>query len=301
MNSSSMPMPTLRVVDPRRVRRQRLWLLSFWLFSIALAYVIGRYVMIPDAGGLRAALQQSRTAQAELRQRLGETEQRLINIERAEQIARMANENIQAAIVDKDVELGRLRRDLALYERLIGAEAERQGLSVHEVALRPAPEGGSVAFSVIVTQTRDLRSGTVGRLTLSVEGQRDGRLERLDWPDLVPAEAAEGLSYDFRYFQRVEGRILLPEGFQPLTVHVLLVGRGGERSERSVRWEQALAGIVREPFNAAAGLRAVARSAAAGRIDVVFATPSPSIGPLPAPRCELGAVASNVHEQRGPA
>lgn len=235
-------MPTLRVIDPRRVRRQRRLVWSLWLFSIALAYIVGRYVMIPDAGGLRANLQQSRAAQAELRQRLAETEQRLVNIERAEQIARLANENVQAALADKDAELSHLRRNQALYERLIGPDAERQGLTIHEVGLRPATEGGSVAFNVIATQTRDLRSSTAGRLTLSVEGQRQGRLERLEWADLAPPDAGDGLSYDFRYFQRIEGRILLPEDFQPLTLHVRLNGRNGEQAERSLRWDQALAG-----------------------------------------------------------
>lgn len=240
VQSGQSPMPTLRVIDPRRARRQRLWLLVLWLSSVAIAYVVGRYVIIPDAGGLRAQLEQTRAAESELRRRLGETEQRLANLERAEQIARMANENVQVALTDKEAELARLRRDLALFERLFGPDVERQGLSVQEVSVQPSSNGDSVRFSVIATRTREVRGNQTGRLTLSVEGQHEGRLQRLDWADLAPTDSEQGLDYDFRYFQRIEGSFLLPEGFQPLTIQVRLIGRDGERAERSVRWQQAL-------------------------------------------------------------
>lgn len=235
-------MPTLRVIDPRHVRRRRWWLSALWLSSLVLAYVVGRYVMIPDAGGLRAALGDAQAVQQEQGRRLAETEQRLANLERAEQIARLANERIQTALAEKEEELSAMRRELALYQRLIGPDAQRQGLAVHELVLRPARQGGSVAFSVVATQNRDVQSGSAGRLTLSIEGQRDGRLERLDWPTLAPPEAADGLAYDFRYFQRIEGRFLLPEDFQPLTVRVQLRGRNGETAERSLRWDEAMSG-----------------------------------------------------------
>lgn len=235
--SGQPPMPTLRVIDPRRARRQRLWLAGLWLLSLALVYILGRYIMIPDAGGLLGSLGEARDTLAATRQRLSEAEQRLTNLERSEQIARLANENVQSALAAKDTEITRLRRDLALYERLIGPNAERQGLSVYELSLTPA-DNGSVAFSAVLTQTRDVRRGSEGMLTLAVEGERGGRPARVDWPELVPAQAAEGLRFDFRYFQRLDGRIMLPSDFQPHVVRVRLRGSNGEAVERTLRWDQ---------------------------------------------------------------
>ncbi len=232
-------MPTLRVIDPKRARRQRWTMAGLWFLTVVLAYVVGRYVMIPDAGGLSAELDQARAAAVSSRDQLEDVEQRLAIVERAEQIARLANENVQAALADKDSEITNLRRDLALYDRLVGSDAVRQGLAVFELAIRPAPDG-SVGFSATLTQTQDTRRGSSGRLTLSVEGQRDGQLERLTWGQLAASGDADGLPYDFRYFQRLEGRFMLPEGFQPHTVTVRLQGSGKELVERSLRWEQVM-------------------------------------------------------------
>lgn len=234
------PMPTLRVIDPRRARRQRLILAGLWVASLLVAYVVGRYVMIPDAGGLSAQLAETRTTLDALRQRLADAEQRLAIVERAEQIARLANENVQAALAGKDREINRLTRDLNLYNRLVGPQAERRGLAVQELELMPAGDG-SVAFSATLTQTQDVTRGSEGRLTLHLEGQRNGQLQRLDWPDMAGPDAAEGLPFEFRYFQRVDGRFMLPDDFQPHTVRVRLQARNGEPVERTLRWNEVLA------------------------------------------------------------
>lgn len=231
-------MPTLRVIDPQRARRRRWIIAGIWIATVLAAYVVGRYVMIPDAGGLSAQLAESKTAAASLRERLAETEQRLAIAERSEQIARLANENIQAALAEKDDEIADLRRDLAVYDRLIGPGAERRSLTIYDMTLRPIVDGG-VAFKVLLTQTRDVRRGSQGRLTLSVEGRRNGQLERIDWPALSGTGDEDGLPYDFRYFQRIEGRFMLPADFQPLSVRAVLKGEEGETVERTLPWEQA--------------------------------------------------------------
>lgn len=227
-------MPTLRVVDPRRARRQRLVFAGLVLSAVIAAYLVGRYVMIPDAGGLSAQLAQARTEIESLRSRLADSEQRLAVVERSEQIARLANENVQSALAQKDSEIATLRRDLALYDRLVGPDAERGGLSVYEASLR-RNDDGSVDFSTILTQTQDVRRGSSGTLTIAVEGTRGGSIERLEWSQIAPPGAEDGIAYDFRYFQRVQGRFMLPADFTPRTVDIRLSGGG---VTRTLRWDE---------------------------------------------------------------
>lgn len=231
-------MPTLRVIDPQRARRQRWIVVGIWCATVLAAYVVGRYVMIPDAGGLSAQLEVAKAAEDSLRASLSDTEQRLAIVERAEQIARLANENIQAALTEKDAEIAELRRDLAIYDRLIGPGAVKEGLAIYDVTLKPGQDG-SVAFRAILTQNRDVRRNSQGRLTFSVEGQRNGRLERIEWADLASAADEAGVPYDFRYFQRVQGRFMLPGDFQPLSLRAVLKSQEGETVERNLPWEQA--------------------------------------------------------------
>jgi hypothetical protein len=80
-----------------------------------------------------------------------------------------------------------------------------------------------------------------GRLTLSVEGSRDGHLQRLDWPQLRQQPDAPGIDYSFKYFQQAEGDILLPPGLAPVRVIVRLQPQGSAAVEQSFTWADAIA------------------------------------------------------------
>ena len=63
-------------------------------------------------------------------------------------------------------------------------------------------------------RTSTAARSTAGRLTVSVEGTRAGKLQRLAWADLRQQPNAPGVEYSFKYFQQVEGDLVLPAGFQ---------------------------------------------------------------------------------------
>ncbi|MEO6264426.1 MAG: DUF6776 family protein, partial [Luteimonas sp.] len=91
------------------------------------------------------------------------------------------------------------------------------------------------------TLTQNLNRGAVnrGRLTLSVEGSRGGRMQRLTWAELRQQPDAPGVDYSFKYFQQVEGDLLLPAGLQPIRVVARLVPQGGAAAEQSFTWAEA--------------------------------------------------------------
>lgn len=210
-----------------------------WLLSLLAMFLAGRYLLLPDADGLRAQLLAAQQRDIVVQQQLQEREQRITNLERGEQIARLANENVQSALAEKDGTIARLRRELALFERLIGPNAQAQGLTVHELSLTPG-DNGMISFDTVLTQTRNVRDGSAGRMTLSVEGRRDGQMETLAWSSLVPPERDDGISFDFRYFQRLQGSFVLPQDFEPLTVEVRLQGRNIDTVRRRLSWADAV-------------------------------------------------------------
>lgn len=181
-----------------------------------------------------------RTASAGQRAELERLEQEVATLRRSDQISRDANAELQASLAARDEEIAALRADVAFYERFVGATAQPRGLAVHELELRPQQADGRVwHFIATLTQTRDRDAPSVGRLTLSVEGTQDGRLQRLSWADLRQQPGASGSEYSFRYFQRVEGDILLPPGFVPLRIHTRLVPASGAPIERTIPWAEA--------------------------------------------------------------
>ena len=111
---------------------------------------------------------------------------------------------------------------------------------MHELRLQP--ETGP-AWHFTATLTQNVNRGAVNRgtLTLSVEGTRSGRMERLSWSDLRQQPGAPGLDYSFKYFQQLEGDLLLPPGLQPIRVIARLQPEGGSALEQSFTWIEATA------------------------------------------------------------
>ena len=233
------PAPALRIVDPRRVRRQRLLLALCWMITVLLAWLVGRYWIFPSLDGPQAQLLDAHQQIDSLKERLSDAEQRAANLGRGEQIARLANENVQSVLADREATIAELRRDLALYNRLVGPQAAGQGLTVHEVVLTPAGQG-VVSMDVVLTQTRDVRGGSEGHVTVSVEGQRDGRTQTLPWTELAAAGNQEGLAFQFRYFQRLQSSLVLPPDFQPHTLEIHVRSKGSDTVHQKLRWDQLI-------------------------------------------------------------
>jgi hypothetical protein len=172
------------------------------------------------------------------RRQLAELEQRVATLSRSDQISRDAMRDLQSTLAERDEEIAALRADVDFYERFVGATAQRRGLTVHELKLQSR---GDNVWHFTATLTQNLNRGVVnnGELRLAVEGTLGGRLQRLDWPSLRQQADAEGIEYSFRYFEQIEGDLVLPQGMRPVRIHARLVPEGGRAVEQSFPWEQA--------------------------------------------------------------
>ena len=203
--------------------------------AVAIALVLGGWGLWRGLAGGAG----DEATPAQLR-RIESLEQQVATLSRSDQISRDANRDLQATVSERDEEIAGLRADVAFYERFVGATAQRRGLSVHELTLQPQDEQ---AWHFTATLTQNLNRGAVnaGRLLVSVEGTEAGKLRRLAWSDLRQQPNAPGVPYSFKYFQQVEGDLLLPPGFKPVRVIARVVPQGGAAVEQSFPWAQAAA------------------------------------------------------------
>ena len=165
--------------------------------------------------------------------------QEVSTLRRSDQISREANRDLERTLAERDEEIAGLRADIAFYERFVGATGQRRGLSVHDLEMR-LQSGEVWHFTATLTQNLNRGAANTGRLTLGIEGTRNDRLEKLAWSGLRKLNNAPGLDYSFKYFQQVEGEVMLPEGFKPLRVTVRLVPAGGSAVEQSFPWPETV-------------------------------------------------------------
>lgn len=207
-----------------------------WLYGllglVLLALGFGVWGVWTVFGG--AAADDPRLLQAQV----DELEQRVTTLARSDQISREANRELQGALAEREEEVAALRAEVAFYERFVGSTAQRRGLTVHELQLRPS-EGRVWHFTATLTQSLDRDQASEGGLTLAIEGTRDGRLEQLAWSDLRQHDEAPAIAYSFKYFEQVEGDIVLPPGFTPVRVTVRVAPGRGNAVEQSFAWADA--------------------------------------------------------------
>ena len=168
-------------------------------------------------------------------------EQEVATLKRSDQISRQANTDLQGTLAERDEEIASLRADIAFYERFVGATAQRHGLSVHELKIEPQRDPQLWHF--VATLTQNLNRGAVnrGRLLLAVEASNGGRMQKLAWGELRQQRDAPGIEYSFKYFQQVEGDLVLPAGVKPVRVIARLVPASGAAVEQSFTWTEATA------------------------------------------------------------
>ncbi len=209
------------------------WLLviaAIWLLSLAgVWYLAVSYAAPGLSGSDRNAGQQSELLK-DTEDQLKQAKQQLSTLRRSEQISRNANTELQSTLSDRDEEIEGLRADVAFYERLVGATAQRRGLNVHEIQFEPEV-GGTWHFTATVTQNLNRGAISQGNLKFSVEGISLGRLKTVPWENLVQRSDIGGKPYSFRYFQELEGSVLLPSGFTPQRVKVSLRGNNGQADQ----------------------------------------------------------------------
>jgi hypothetical protein len=238
-----MPQPSPYVIVARGEARRRgggwLWLL--WLISIVAAAAAALWwgQRLPAVDGSGESVVELRARVTELEDRLASLRQRNVILKRSDDVSRVANQELQQNLAERDERIAALEADVAFYLRLAGASAQRQGLSIHSLSMQ-AEADGAHHFALTLTQNIKRTQLSRGSVRLAIEGVSAGQLKELDWDALLQTENAPPLNFEFRYFQQLEGTVMLPADFTPHRVRVLVEGESG-RSERSLAWAETQA------------------------------------------------------------
>lgn len=227
------------VPNRKRARLLVVGVLALWGLTLVATAMLATRQAAPTLAQVRSERERLENTLERANAELESLRQRSATLDRAEEITRKANLALQRDLTEREEEMAQLRADVAFYERLVGASGQRKGLSVHSIGFAPGSDG---LWSYRVTLVQNLNRGKVskGAITLSLDGVRNGRLESLDWPRLRQQDGAAPQDFSFRYFQQLEGSVMLPSGFQPHRVRVAVRAEGANL-EQVFPWETVLA------------------------------------------------------------
>lgn len=157
-------------------------------------------------------------------------------LERAAQIERQAYNELDTNLKTLQAEILELKEELAFYRGIVSPKDASRGLRLQRFYLEPNGLR-SYRYIVVLTQVLQNESLARGRVKLFIEGLQGNQSKTLDLAALSENSVKE-LDYRFKYFQSLEGDVVLPKGFKPMraTAQILPGGRQEDMLEKTIDW-----------------------------------------------------------------
>ncbi len=160
------------------------------------------------------------------------------------QLDRSALELVRKEITSQKDQIAKLEEGLRFYKGLMAPEEIAQGLSLRALELMATEKDDHYMFRIIAQQEALKHSTLKGSLSIEVFGRRGD--EEVSYPLADLSEDIEGnaVTLRFRYFQSIEGELVVPEGFEPEGFRVI----ARASSPRKVELREQFPWDVQEKF-----------------------------------------------------
>jgi len=142
---------------------------------------------------------------------------------------------VSREIDDLHSQIVELNEELAFYRGIMAPSEGQSGLQVRTVQIEPGNGDRAYRVRLVLVQMGRQDRRISGSVRVAVVGA--GATGRV--PLYAADGAAQDLQFAFRYFQILEGEVVLPEGFQPerLDVHLDPAGKGQEDLDLTFPWQ----------------------------------------------------------------
>jgi hypothetical protein len=149
-----------------------------------------------------------------------------------------ATENQMASQVKAlETENAKLKEDLAFFESLLPTNIGVQGITIQRLKAEVA-DSNQLRYRLLVMQGQQGPSPNgvhvfAGNLQLSVTVMQQGQTKIINFPSAGGNDAAS-FNLSFKYYQRLEGNVTLPEGATVKSVQARVLEKGQLRAQQAV-------------------------------------------------------------------
>lgn len=228
-----------QVIRPHRPLRNLLALVLVLVAAAAVAYALNlnaRRATQNELTELRDERDSLRETVELLRESNAALRERVAIVERGQQVERKAYADVDQHLRGLQDELLALKEEVAFYRGIVSSGKEK-GLKIQTFVLDKENNPGVYRFQLVLTQhikRVKMISGTVKLTVTDLEGRQSRGLQVSD----LTGRELNPLTFEFKFFQRLEGRFTLPEGFEPgrLQVKVTSSGKKPANVEQAYDW-----------------------------------------------------------------
>ncbi len=234
----------VKVIEDRPLLRRAMivgWI-GLALLAVTLSYQRGFSVGI---AGQETALEQLAGMQTALdmaQRRTLELEQQVANVNLGAEVDKKANEEIRREVISLKEKIALLQEENSFYRGLMAPTKNQRGLTFGAVELSQTERPRIYGYKVVMQQLATNHQLLNGSLRYTVVGRAAGEDVAYSLNQLSDSVSAESIKLRFKYFQTIEGQLILPEGFEPLGIELLARSTG----KNSVTVEKRFGWLVEE-------------------------------------------------------
>lgn len=179
---------------------------AFWLGQTSGTFE--QQKLIAEIEEQQSQLQTALAFQAELHQRY-ETARLGAEIDRG------ALEQVRVEVTRLKQEISELQEENVFYRNLMSPEERQTGLAFGPIDIIGIDRPGAYRFKVVMQQLATQHNLLNGKLIVNIVGRRAGQPEVLALHTVSDSVDEAEIDLRFKYFQNVEGELILPQGFEP--------------------------------------------------------------------------------------
>lgn len=197
------------------------------------AYFVGEYsasrrfsVDEQDNQRLQLILNDSQAQLVQLRAQLAE-------VGRTSALDQRATIEVQSTLTKLRQRVTQLEQDVAFYRQVMSPEVDKPGVIVAELSVQPTATPRVYRYKAVFRQAGTGDAMLDGDASISLLGLVDGEEATLIVEDLYQGSEGFQGKLRFRYFQNLEGEMLIPESFSPSQVVVEATSQSPAQSSMS--------------------------------------------------------------------
>jgi hypothetical protein len=149
-------------------------------------------------------------------------------------IQRATDNQVATQVKALETENAKLKEDLAFFESLLPTNIGVQGITIQRFKAELG-DSNRLRYRLLAMQGQNPNGAHlfVGNLQLSVTVLQQGQTKVINFPVAGGADAAS-FALSFKYYQRLEGELTLPDGATVKTVQARVLEKGQLRAQQAV-------------------------------------------------------------------
>ncbi|MDN3638383.1 hypothetical protein QWY82_06090 [Simiduia curdlanivorans] len=187
------------------------------------------------------ALEERDQFEAALQERQIEAEtlrQEVANLRLGSKVDQAASEDVRNEVIALKAKIAELEEDIGFYRGLMSPSAESKGLTIGSLNVISTGVARHFNYKLVLQQLTSNHQLLTGSVTFTIVGRQGELPMRLALKDVSSSVNDINIRLGFKYFQNVEGELVLPEGFEPNSIEIVAKVRGSSSAaiEKKFGW-----------------------------------------------------------------